>query len=255
VRRGVYVWNSLPESVYQILTAVRRRLPAEAVFSGRTAAWLHGIDLPPCDPVDATVSKRCGISARAGLSLRRVELADGDVVSRHGMPVTSILRTLVDLSQQLTLVEAIAAMDAALQLRLVDEKGLRGLLHQRAGCMGVVRLRRVVELADPAAESPMESRLRALLILAGLPRPQVQVKVYDELGRFLGRPDLYYASHRLGIEYDGGTHRDRLVDDNRRQNRLTNAGIRLLRYTAADLLSRPDQIVGQVRCALGLPPA
>ncbi|TMD07860.1 MAG: DUF559 domain-containing protein [Chloroflexi bacterium] len=88
-----------------------------------------------------------------------------------------------------------------------------------------------------------------------LPRPQVQVKVYDELGRFLGRPDLYYASHRLGIEYDGGTHRDRLVDDNRRQNRLTNAGIRLLRYTAADLLSRPDQIVGQVRCALGLPPA
>ncbi len=65
-----------------------------------------------------------------------------------------------------------------------------------------------------------------------------------------GRPDLYYPSHRLGIEYDGGTHRTSLVEDNRRQNRLGNAGIRLLRFTSADYYNAPEAIVSQVRTAL-----
>jgi len=85
-----------------------------------------------------------------------------------------------------------------------------------------------------------------LLVLSGLPRPQVQVPLYDAGGRFLGRPDLYYPMQRLGLEYDGGTHRDSLVGDNRRQNRLLDAGYRLLRFTAADVLSSPDAVVALV---------
>ena len=95
----------------------------------------------------------------------------------------------------------------------------------------------------------MESRLRMLLVLARLPRPEAQVSIRDG-HRFLGRVDLYYSEQRLGLEYDGGTHRDNLVDDNRRQNRLLQAGIRLLRFTAADIYSTPDLVVGQVRAAL-----
>ena len=93
----------------------------------------------------------------------------------------------------------------------------------------------------------METRLRMLLVLNGLPRPGVQVTLRDEKGGFLGRPDLYYPEHRLGIEYDGETHRVSLVQDNRRQNRLLMAGIRLLRFTAADVLRGPDSVVAQVR--------
>jgi hypothetical protein len=96
----------------------------------------------------------------------------------------------------------------------------------------------------------METRLRLLLMDAGLPRPSAQVPLHDEYGHFLGRPDLYYPEHKLGLEYDGGTHRDSLVDDNRRQNRLLNAGFRLLRFTAADIFQAPESIVGQVRAAL-----
>lgn len=66
-------------------------------------------------------------------------------------------------------------------------------------------------------------------------------------GRFLGRPDLYYPSHRLAIEYDGSTHRTSLVEDNRRQNRLLAAGIRLLRFTAGDVLHNPESVRTQVR--------
>ncbi|HMJ40339.1 MAG TPA: DUF559 domain-containing protein, partial [Verrucomicrobiae bacterium] len=62
--------------------------------------------------------------------------------------------------------------------------------------------------------------------------------------------DLYYPEGRLVLEYDGGNHRDRLVEDDRRQNLVVNAGFRLLRFTAADVLNRPDGVQAQVRSAL-----
>jgi very-short-patch-repair endonuclease len=54
----------------------------------------------------------------------------------------------------------------------------------------------------------------------------------------------------LAVEYDGGNHRYRLVDDNRRQNGLVGAGFRLLRFTAADVYGTPDAVLMQVRQAL-----
>ena len=98
----------------------------------------------------------------------------------------------------------------------------------------------------------METRLRWLLIRAGLPRPEVQVSLRDRDQRFLGRADLYYPAARLIIEYDGGNHRERLVEDDRRQNLLTNAGFRLLRFTAPDIYETPEVLVAQVRNALGV---
>jgi very-short-patch-repair endonuclease len=61
---------------------------------------------------------------------------------------------------------------------------------------------------------------------------------------------LLYRLQRLAIEYDGGNHRDRLVDDNRRQNGLIAFGLRLLRFTAADVYGSPDTVAMQVRKAL-----
>src|SRR5438445_6365656 len=116
-------------------------------------------------------------------------------------------------------------------------------MQQHAGYRGIERLRRAMNLAEPATESPMETRLRLLLVLAGLPRPQVQVPLHDDKGQFIGRPDLYYPAQRLALEYDGAIHRDTMTADHRRQNRLINAGYRLLRFTAADVLSNPDSLV------------
>jgi very-short-patch-repair endonuclease len=95
----------------------------------------------------------------------------------------------------------------------------------------------------------METRLRMLLVLGGLPRPQAQVDIFDADGRFVGRPDLYYEEVRLGIEYDGATHRTSLAEDNRRQNNLLRAGVRLLRFTAADV-SNPASLLAHVSAAI-----
>src|ERR1700746_4128282 len=83
---------------------------------------------------------------------------------------------------------------------------------------GAEKFRRALALADPNAESPMESRLRALLVLGGLPRPRVQVSIHDDDDRFAGRVDLFYETAKLAIEYDGAVHRGSLAADARRQN-------------------------------------
>ena len=96
----------------------------------------------------------------------------------------------------------------------------------------------------------METRLRWILIQAGLPVPEVQTDLYDGDGRFVGRADLYYPAIHLVIEFDGGNHRDRLVSDDRRQNAVIEAGYRVLRFTAADVYGRPEAIVALVRAFL-----
>jgi very-short-patch-repair endonuclease len=77
------------------------------------------------------------------------------------------------------------------------------------------------------------------------------VPLHDDAGLFVGRPDLYYLDRRLALEYDGATHRDSLPADNRRQNRILEAGYRLLRFTAADIFNTPASVVALVRRALG----
>ncbi|HYU63117.1 MAG TPA: DUF559 domain-containing protein [Verrucomicrobiae bacterium] len=166
------------------------------------------------------------------------------------MPATSIVRTLGEVCGRLSVIEAVVIADAALHDRRVRLDQLRSWADSNAGRRGLRNLRRVLSLVEPATESPMESRLRMVLILGGLPRPKAQVSIHDRWGRFVARPDLYYEENRLGIEYDGGVHRDALAEDNRRQNRLLNTGVRLLRFTASDVLRNPESIVSQVRTML-----
>ena len=234
---GVFVSSALPDGALMKIAGARLRLPAGGAFAGLTAAWLHGLDVSPCDPIEVLVPARSRISAR-DLWISRAQLDRCDVVDRRGMPVTSLRRTLSDLSHRLPLVDAVVIADMALHQGLVELGALDG---------------RLVKFAEPAAESPMETRLRMLLLPRRLPRPQAQVSLKDDGGRFLGRADLYYPGHRLVLEYDGGTHRDRMVEDNHRQNSLLSAGYRMLRFTAHDVLRAPDAVAAQVREVLRRP--
>ena len=238
----LYRWTGTSEDRWHLLAAWQRRLPAYAVFSGTTAAWIHGLDFRPDDPVEIAVPARSGIRRQYGLSVRRTEVSAVDVVAVRGLRATSLLRTLSDICLTWPPVEALVALDMAVVRGRTDPTGL----HR---CAGTARLRNLATIAAPA-QSPMETRLRWLLIQHGLPRPEVQAELRDGEGRFVGRADLYYPSARLVIEYDGTNHRARLIEDNRRQNLLLSAGFRLLRFTAADIYDRPEALVAQVRAAL-----
>ena len=247
---GLYAWAKLAETPDLKLEAARLRIPASAAFSGRTAAWLHGLDISPCEPIQAILPGDGEGWERGGISVRRAALDDGEVVVRRGFRVTSSVRTVSDLSRDLSLTETVVIADMALRAGLIQRSDLSEWIERRPGRKGVGAMRQLLDFVEAAAESPMETRLRMLLVLNGLPRPEVQVTIRDGRGSFVGRLDLYYAEHRLGLEYDGDTHRASLVEDNRRQNRLLLADVRLLRFTGADVLRRPDAVVDQVRNAL-----
>ena len=181
------------------------------------------------------------------MKVYRARLPKDEVTVAHGLRATSVLRTLEDIGRRWSIVEATVVVDAALQAGLAQLSTFQLWARSRRGGRGLVNLRAVAGWAEPKSESPMETRLRMVLILGGLARPEAQVPIYDLDDRFVGRPDLYYPEHRLGLEYDGGVHRESLAEDNRRQNRLLEAGVTLLRFTAGDVLSRPAMVVAQVR--------
>lgn len=247
---GLYAWREIAATPIVRLTAASQRLPGTAVFSGLTAAWLHGLDVAPCDPIEVTMPMTSGISHLAGVSVRRSNLPSNERSIRKGLPATSVVRTLCDLGRGTDLVGAVATIDMALHRRLARVEELSAWSAAHRGYPGIARLRLAIDLAEPASESVMETRLRLLLVLNGLPRPQAQVELHDDAGLFIGRPDLYYPSKRLALEYDGVTHRDSLAQDNRRQNRMLEAGHRLLRFTAGDILDTPASVVAIVRRGL-----
>jgi len=247
---GFYAWNEIADDEMVKLDSVSRRLPPNAAFSGRTAAWLHGLDVRPCSPIEITLPAASSLSRVAGVIVRRSDTLMSEVSTKRGLRLTSRTRTFADLGRREPLVEAVAVLDMATHRRLVTVADLRRWTDTHIGFRGVRRLRESLELVEPATESPMETRLRLVLVQAGLPAPRVQVPLRDGNGFFVGRPDLYYPLHRLAIEYDGSSHRESLAADNRRQNRLIDAGYRLLRFSASDVLSAPESVVALVRRSL-----
>lgn len=232
---GVYVLARVPDSPLLTLTAVAARLPKGGAICERSAAFLHELNAHLPQPVQVNVPAGSGVTAR-DLWVSRRRLESREIVIRHGLPVTSIVRTLDDLARRLPLAEAVGIADVALHRQLVTLGELSPRLRK---------------YCDPAAESVMESQLRMALVLAGLPRPKSQVDLHDAEGGWLARVDFLYPQARLVLEYDGGNHRERLVDDDRRQNAIVAAGYSILRFTAPDVLGAPHAVAAQVRAALG----
>ena len=257
-------WRRLYRNIYVSAAAVLDHLwwcraaalllPPGAALSGLSAAFLLGVDLLPTTggPVEVTVPRPARISPQAGLIVRRSELPASDIGRVGATPVTSALRTAFDLARRLPVVEGVVAVDALLRRGWFTVDGLRTFAAGRSGWPGAVQLRTVLGLAAIGAESPMETRLRLLLVLAGLPCPATQFEVRDRYGWFVARLDLAYAALRIGIEYDGDHHRQREVfqRDAVRLNRLRLHGWTVLRFTADDVLRHPDRVVAHVRAAI-----
>jgi hypothetical protein len=250
--RNVYVLDSIPDSYALRLQVVGLLLPPGAAISGAAAAFLLGVDVTAAgQPIEVTAPRGITLSQRGQLvAARQAELPDPDVVDVGGIRVTSPLRTAFDLARRLPLVEAVVGLDALLHAGLVDASELLEYAAAHHGWPGIHRVPRVVDLSEPLSDSPMESRMRLVLVLrGGLPRPTAQfvVKVAGSTYRL----DLAYEERRIDVEYDGDQHERSRISDARRRNRLGRAHWRVLTYTSQNVYQRPDAIVREVSEALG----
>ena len=256
---GVVVAKETPDSLELFLAAARLILPEGAVVSGRAAAAIHGVDIRrrPGEPLDITIDRKWAPSGRGLLVPHRAPLPDEDLVEIGGLLVTNPLRTAYDLlrgfdlskeSRRYDVVEAVVAADAFLHQHLITPDLLREFQKDRRWPNGL-RIDRVLELADAGAESPMESRLRMVLVIdAQLPRPETQYVIpYGDEGKEF-RVDIAYPGPRLGVEYKGAWHAEgeRPNLDHRRLNTLTGERWHVLEYWNEDYRDHRATIVRQV---------
>lgn len=255
VTAGAYVEAEPAGDLHLRCAAVLSRVP-EAVVSHGTAAALLGLPVPAAavEPLHVTVGPGTRAPRRAGV---RSHTAGSAVVSWtvRGVRMTPPWRTWVDCSAAGADLPALVALgDAVLHRWPTLDARLRAELDARGAGRGVRLARDALALLDGRAESAMESRLRVLLALAGLPAPVPQLVVRTHDGRFVARVDLAWPEHGLAVEYDGSHHLERVqwVRDLRRRERLEHEGWRVLVLTAEDVLGNPAGTVRRVRSALRL---
>ena len=166
-----------PHAVLGHATAARAWALPVPELVGRTVHLL----VPPGSP-----SPR-----RPGLAVHETSIPSVDIAVREGRRVAVPGRVLADLAGDWTLADLVALGDVAAARGLLDQADLLRRVDSGAGRRGVATLRRAAVLLDPSAPSATSSRLRVLLVTAGLPPP-----VHVDLDR-VGWPD-----HGVMLEAD-----------------------------------------------------
>jgi hypothetical protein len=217
------------------------------VVAGFAAAALHGsrwVD-------DAQVVELIHDNRRGppGIQPRGDRIEADEIQLVAGMRVTSPVRTALDFGCWYPTMAAVAGIDALASATEIKAADVELLCRRYAGRRGIARARLAADLFDPGAQSPKESWLRVVLIQAGLPRPQTQIPVFDEVGGAFAYLDMGWDEVKIAVEYDGDQHRrDRrqYTWDVRRLERLQRCGWFVVRVVSGD---RPADIVGRVRAA------
>jgi very-short-patch-repair endonuclease len=257
--QGVYVDSSIAVSHrVRCTVAADFVLPPDGVLAGRSAAEIYGVAHGQAsNPVEIVVPRNSVMSPYAGVIVHRTTLIQSECQMVDGLPVTTPVRTCFDLACWHEPIEAVAWIDAMIAARVVNGDELVTYLRRRAAerprPRGIRMYTRALHLADGHAESPQESRLRASLVLAGLPFPKVQFVVLDERGQFVARVDLAYDEYRIAIEYDGLWHvgsAQQMNEDRRRVSALSALGWTVIQVTSTRLRADLPGIVTEIRAAI-----
>ena len=146
----------------------------------------------------------------------------------------------------------VVPMDAALHRGLCAPADLQAALAHPGARYGGSSARAAVNSADGLSESPGESRTRLLLSALGV-EVRAQVELRDAEG-LIGRVD-FLVGERVVVEFDGAVKyegadgREALLREKRREERLRDAGFRVVRVTWGEL-ARPAALLARVRAAL-----
>ena len=195
-----------------------------------------------------------GTSSRTGghgVLLHVAALPAGHVVTRRGIPVTSVARTVADLARASSFRAGVVAADSALRSRQASQADLDLCVTTCAGWPGIQNARRVAAFADARSESVLESISRVAFHERGLPPPDVQAWVGDE-DEIIGRADFLWRAYRTVGEADGAVkYADpaRALAQLKRDARLRTAGFEVVHFTWQDITRTPDEVMAWIKTA------
>jgi hypothetical protein len=246
----VYICADVRDTPLIRLAAAILRAP-HAFATDLSGAHVLGVPVPD-DPITYLGIRRGDPRIKvAGIRLREY-VNPPPSVKRRGYPVSAPEHVFTQLAERLPLLDLVVAGDAMVRSGNTSLECLRATADSAGGQRGI-RARMAARQVRSGVDSPMETRLRLLIVLAGLPEPVVNQDVISSRGGWLARPDLSYPHWKLAIEYDGDHHRvDRTQwqrDIMRREN-LEADGWVVLVITATDVFQRPAPTLMRILSAL-----
>lgn len=255
LRRGVYVlaehWNQLDDFRARPLLrarAAQRCLRCDHVLSHDPAAIAQGLGCP--DPLHALVhvtrTKVHGDAVRAGVKHHLAPYSPDQVVEVDGLRMLDRARTALDMAREHGLIAGVACCDAALRLGVTRQE----LAAARAAMRcwpGSRVMDAAMRLADPGAESWLESEARMLVTSLNIGRPETQFGLTDgtrtvwcdmRVGRHFFEADghvKYTRANALGLDPE-----QVLWEEKQRQDFIAAFKVGVSRVTATDCRSGRD---------------
>lgn len=172
-----------------------------------------------------------------------------------GLPIPALPGehvTVVELATQLNLVDLVIVGDHMVRKGLVGLEKLQKFCVDASG-PGAALARIAAGYVRSGVDSPMETRLRLLIVLAGLPEPEVNLLVGDEVER--RKYDLSYRRSKTILEYDGRQHVERVEQweaDLERREGIDDDQWRILVFVAKDIYKSPGRTLERIHRVLRL---
>ncbi|WP_336921157.1 hypothetical protein [Aquipuribacter sp. SD81] len=249
VLHGAVQSAALPMTHGSRIRAFRAVDGDDHVLLGPSAAWALGARFAePAEAVVVGIDRPHRIRRRAEVVPHLATLRPDEVVDTPLGRATAPSRTAFDLARgtgtrALPADTRVARVDALLRATGLPAETARADQHRWRGLRDVRSAREVLAEVEDGVDSFRETRLRLLVVRAGLPRPRTQCPVHLH-GRRVARLDLGWEELRVGCEYDGAVHDDprQYVVDRARHNDIRLAGWLVLQVDRT-MMRRPERVV------------
>lgn len=253
---GVAVAAVIPDTVVIRARAALLRAPEGAVVSHWTAARIWGGVVPDNEWTHIAFMRDVRFRVR-GVKHHRFRHRL-DIRRRHGLPVTSPAQTFCHLAKHLGLVDLVALGDRLVKKGRFSTEELVAYARGWEGQCQVEAFT-AANLVRSGVDSVPETALRLLMVLAGLPEPAVDIRLFTDEGDLRFRIELGYEGARLAVEYDGRWHEapaQRVHDEERRGILIDELGWTFVVVTADELYQCPESLLErlcEVMRSLGIP--
>jgi very-short-patch-repair endonuclease len=224
----------------------------DSLLSHFNAAALWGIWDTNQRKIDVTVMAKRASRARIRVHETSILHAE-DTTVHHGIPVTSVARTFLELAAHLNATRLRKAVDEAARQRILDLRAIDRAIGRSPKRRGAAKFQEIISdhRPPPDARSRLEIEFwEAIRDDPAIPTPQVNVLVAGI------EVDFFWPATRLVVELDSrryhmGPHE--FENDRIRDAKLLRAHCRTLRVTDARMHHDRAQLLDDVR-ALSTPP-
>lgn len=247
VFHGVYVPAAEPDSTLLRARAALRVAPDGVMLSHHTAAELWGGIVPHQSQIHLSVGSSSRWAGPAGVAVHSRSLTVPSF-AHHGVRLAGPEVTFLDLAGELDLVDLVVLGDSLIGSRRTSTERITMAVNEFHG-RGAKIARRAAALTRAGVDSPTETKLRLLIVLAGLPEPVVNFVIYNPDGSWRHRCDLAWPELKIAVEYDGRQHAEndqQWASDIARREAFDSDGWRIIVVRSPDLYQTPARTLERI---------